>query len=455
MSRTPESVQDPNAERTSGSVAEEIESLRQEVQQLRKERDQRPPNPDQTDGDRPDKQNQAAPPRRSFIREHPLKTLLGLILIVAAAIGGFRWWQYTQTYESTDDAQIDGHMNLISARISGTVIAVHVTENQVVKPGDLLMELDPADYQVALERAEAGLSQAEAQIRMETPSVPITATTTQTQISTTRSGVANATAAIAAAQRDYDAQLGRVAQAEANNARAQADLDRYSMLVKKDQVSKEEYDQKVAAAKAASAMVETERSAAQADARVVEQRQAALEQATSQLDQATRNAPQQVLAQRATVDLKRAGAQAARAAVDEAKLNLTYTKIFAPIGGIVGKKSVEVGQRVQPGQQLVSIIPLDDIWITANFKETQLLHMSVGQKAVIHVDAYDRDYDGYVESMPPATGAQFSVLPPENASGNYVKVVQRLPVRLRFKQGVDPEHKLRTGMSVVPKVSVK
>lgn len=398
---------------------------------------------------------QAAPPVRGFLREHPIKAAAVLLMVAALAIGGFLWWRYSQTYETTDDAQVDGHVNSISTRVSGTVTAVHFTENQTVKQGDLLVELDTADYQIALERAQANLLQEQAQIRADMPSLSITATTSGTEISTSRAGIARAEAGFAAAQQDYQAQLSRIAEAEANNARAQADAQRFATLVGKDEVSREEYDQRVAAAKAAAAVLQTARSSASAAQKVIEQREAAVSQARSSLNQATQNAPQQLAAQRATVDLRRASALGGKAAVEEARLNLSYTKIFAPIAGVIGRKSVEVGQRIQPGQQLASIVPLEDIWVTADFKENQLRRMRVGQSAKIHVDAFDRDFEGYVDSMPPATAGRFSVLPAENSSGNYVKVVQRLPVRLRFKQGQDADRQLRPGMSVVAKVWIK
>jgi membrane fusion protein (multidrug efflux system) len=398
---------------------------------------------------------QPAGPRLGFIRSHPVKSAVALIILVALLVGGFLFWQYLKTYESTDDAQIDGHVNDISTRVTGVVRAVYVNENQSVKQGDLLVELDPSDYQVSLQRAEASVAQAEAQTRAEAPAVPITQTNTQTQISLSRFSIASAEAGIAAAKRDYEAQLSRATQAEANSARAQADLKRYAILVKKDEVSQEDYDQRVAAAKAAASQLESEKSVAAGLRQVIEQRQAALSQAKSQLNQETENAPRQLSSQLATIDLRRAGVASARAALEEARLTLSYTKIFAPVAGVIGKKSVEVGQRIQPGQALIAIVPLEDIWVTANFKENQLSRLRVGQRATIHVDGTNADYDGHVDSMPPATTAKFSVLPPENASGNYVKVVQRLPVRLRFKKDADKDHRLRPGMSVVPKVWVQ
>ena len=393
--------------------------------------------------------------KRGFFREHPILGIGGIILFIALLVVAFLWWRYAQTYEETDDAQIDGHINSVSTRVAGTVLRVLVSENQEVKRGDLLIELDPRDYQVNVERLQANVAQAEAQIRAELPAVPITQTTTRTSIATSYAGVANAKAQLAAAERDHEAQLSRVTQAEANDARAQADLQRYTSLVNKDEVSRLEYDQRVAAAKSAAAALAAERASAHALLGTVAQRQAELARAESELAQASANAPQELSIRRANLDLRRANSLAARAAVEEAQLNLDYTKIPAPIDGVIGRKSVEVGSRVQPGQQLLSIVPLHDIWVTANYKETQLAHMRVGQKATIHVDAYDRDYDGVIESLPAATAAKFSILPPENASGNYVKVVQRLPVRLRFREGQDPEHRLSPGMSVVTKVWIK
>ncbi|HWR53852.1 MAG TPA: HlyD family secretion protein [Bryobacteraceae bacterium] len=443
-----------DADQEQRPAPDEIERLKDEVRRLR-ENQERLNAGAQIASENAREPEPPPPLRRSFIREHPVGAAAGLILFIAALAAAFLYWTYAQTFEDTDDAQIDGHLNAISTRIDGTVAAVHVVENQYVNQGDLLVELDPRDAEVALQRAQANLAQAQAQIRVEAPSVPITTATTQTSIATTTAGVVNAEAAVAQAQREHDARLAAVRQAEANNARAQADLVRYAALVKKDEVSQQDYDQHVAAAKSAAAEVESARAAAEAAQRGIEQRQAALQQARSQLNQAAVTAPEQMTAQKATVEWRRAGAATAQSALEEAKLNLSYTKIVAPVAGMVGRKAVEVGQRVQPGQQLLSIIPLDDIWVTANFKEAQLRHMRPGQKATIHVDAFDQDFDGYVESMPPATAARFSILPPENASGNYVKVVQRLPVRLRFRPGLSPDHRLRPGMSVVPKVWVK
>lgn len=406
-----------------------------------------PANKEPKEATRPEKP--AAPNRRIAWR------IVGAILLIAAGIGGYRFWRYSQTFEETDDAQIDGHMNIVSTRIPGTVERVYVMENQPVQAGQVLIDLDPADYQAAMARAQASLAQAQAQVLTEVPSVSITATTTETRIATGKANVASAEAALAVARRELDAREAAVAEAEAQYARASADLTRYETLVKKDQVSRLEYDEKVAAAKSAAASVESARAAANGARQAIQQREAMVALQRSELDQAVRNAPEEVSAQRASLDYRRASTAVAKAALDESKLNLSYTKILSPVTGIVGKKNVEPGQRIQQGQQLLAIVPLDDIWVTANYKETQLKEMKAGQRATIHVDAYNKDYEGYVDSMPPSTAARFSILPPENATGNYVRVVQRLPIRLRFKPGQDPEQRLRPGMSVLPKVWIR
>ena len=378
-----------------------------------------------------------------------------LVAVIALAIAGFRFWEYSRTYQETDDAQIDGHLNIVSTRIAGTVLKVNVAENQSVEPGQVLIELDPADYQVALDRQKAALNQAQAQIRAEVPVVSITTTTTETRVTTGSENVTGAEAALAGARRDLEAQQARVVQAEAQQARAQADLARYEALVKKDQVSRLEYDQRVAEAKSTAAALAVVRAGSNGMRQMIDQRQAMLASARTELAQSIRNAPQQVSVERAAVDVRNAAAASVRTAIEEAELNLSYTHIPASVAGVIGKKNVEPGQRVQPGQQLMAIVPRDDIWVTVNFKETQLKEIKVGQRTTIHVDAYDKDYEGYVESLPPATAAKFSILPPENSSGNYVRVVQRLGVKVRFKPGQDPDHRLRPGMSVTPKVWIR
>jgi membrane fusion protein (multidrug efflux system) len=374
------------------------------------------------------------------------------MLVLACAIGGYFVWRYLDTYESTDDAQIDGSMTSVSPRIAGTVVAVHVSENDQVKTGQLLVEMDPADAVLAVKQAEAALALAQAQVRMAEPEVPMTGVTTRTMINTTEAAAKGADAEVTATERDHEAALARLRQAEAANANAQSELARYKKLVDKEEVSRQDYEQRVDTARATTAGVENARASAAAIQKMIEMKKAGLEQTRSRVDQAQKNAPQQVAVQQATLGARRAAVDAAQAALEVAKLNLTYTKITSPVTGQIGRKAVEVGMRIEPGQLLMAVVPAEDIWITANFKETQLQRMKPGQRATVSVDALGRDYEGFVESLSPATGARFSILPPENTSGNYVKVVQRLPVRLRLKPGQDSMDRLRRGMSVVPKV---
>jgi membrane fusion protein (multidrug efflux system) len=377
--------------------------------------------------------------------------ILGGVILLAAL--GF--WLYSRTYESTDDAQVDGHLNGITSRIDGDVLAVHVEENQSVKAGDVLVQFDPRDYQVAIEQAKAQLLKAQAGERAENPNLPIIQSTSQTSVATSKSEVANAEASVAGAERDQAAAQSRVLEAEANNAKAQADVARYKSLVDKNEVSRSDYDQVVANAKALAASVDSAHASAEAAQKVVEQRRAQLEQARSMADSARVNAPNQVAISRATLQSKQADVQAMKAMLDRAQLDLSYCTIVAPVSGVVSKRTVEVGEHISKGQRLITLADLTDLWVTANFKESQLRQMKPGQSVTISVDAFDQNFDGTVESMPGSTGSITSLLPPENASGNYVKVVQRLPVRIRFKPGQQGLDRLRPGMSVVPKVWLK
>jgi membrane fusion protein (multidrug efflux system) len=377
--------------------------------------------------------------------------ILGAVILVAAL--GF--WLYSRTYESTDDAQVDGHLNGITSRIDGDVKAVNVEENQSVRAGDVLVEFDPRDYQVAVEQARAQLLKAEAGERAENPNLPIIASTSRTSVSTSKSEVANAEAALAGAERDQLAAQSRVLEVEANNAKAQADVARYKALVDKNEVSRSEYDQVVSNAKSLAASVDSARASAEAAQKVVEQRRAQLDTSRSMMESAAVNAPNQVAISKANLQSKQADVQAMKAQLDRAELDLSYCKIVAPVAGVISKRTVEVGEHVSKGQRLVTVSDLGDLWVTANFKESQLRQMHTGQSVTVSVDAFGKDFDATVESMPGATGSITSLLPPENASGNYVKVVQRLPVRIRFKPGQDGLDRLRPGMSVVPKVWLK
>jgi membrane fusion protein (multidrug efflux system) len=394
----------------------------------------------------------APPPRRRGILAHPIKIGVFLIVLAIAIVAGLRLWTYLDSYESTDDAQVDGDIYPITSRIAGTVKAVYVEDNQEVKSGQLLVELDPRDYNVAVEGARASLHESQTQVQAARPNVPITSVTTETTITSSASDIANARAQVAAAQRDYESTLADVRSAEADSAKAQADLIRYRQLVAKDEISQQQFDQAEAVAKAAAANVDAKRATAEASARNIEAAQARLEQSQTRQREAERNRPQQIAMQNALVRTRQANTEVQQSELDRAELDLSYTRILAPIDGIVGRKSATAGERVSPGQQLMVDVPIGRLWVTANFKETQLKRMHPGQRATIHVDAYDRDYEGYLEDLAGASGARFSLLPPENATGNYVKVVQRVPVRIRFKEGQDPNHQLRQGMSVDPKV---
>lgn len=375
------------------------------------------------------------------------------ILLVLGLCGLF-YWLHERQFESTDDAQIEAHLNPISSRIDGTITHVYVDNNQSVRAGDPLVELDPRDYQVAIDQALAQLAQARSMVIAQEPNLPITQVENNTNISSGEADVANAKAALAAAQRDQEAAAAKLAESEANNNRAQADLQRYKLLISKEEVSQQEYDQVVATAKAQAATIAASQASVQSYREVVDQRRAQLAQAQSKLAQFERNAPQQIAIRRATLKSDQASAQAAQAQLDQAQLKLSYTKIVAPVAGIVMKRSAEVGAHVSAGQQLLTIAQVGDVWVTGNFKETQLRNIRPGQPVTIHVDALKQDFDGYVLDIGGSTGSVASVLPPENATGNYVKVVQRIPVRIRFKANQSSLDRLRPGMSVEPEIRI-
>lgn len=380
-------------------------------------------------------------------------TIFFIILLVIGA-GGFLYWLHARDFESTDDAEVGAHLNPISARIDGTVTRVYVDDNQVVRAGDPLVELDPRDFQVALDQAVAQLAQARSMVIAQQPNIPITQVENTTNVSTGEADVANAQAALAVSEGDHESAAATLSQAEANNARAQADLERYKILIAKEEVSAQEYDQIVAAAKAQAAMVLAQQANLQAAEQTVAQRRAQLLEAQSRLAQYRHNGPAQLAIRRATVVSNQASAQSAQAQLENAQLRLGYTRITAPVPGIIMKRSAEVGARISAGQQLMQIAQIDDLWVTANFKETQLRNLRPQQSATIHVDALKRDFQGYIETIGGSTGSVASVLPPENATGNYVKVVQRIPIRMRFKPNQDGLDRLRPGMSVEPDVRI-
>ena len=373
------------------ALQQELEGLKLQLDRL--EAFQRTQHPDRenlheepdSDRDELDQPRSSETTQRSPRRDRSRIALL-LVVAVILSVVGFQLWKYVQSYEDTDDAQVDGYLDPVSSRINGTVSAVFVDNNQSVKAGQLLVQLDPRDYEVAVEQARAQLAQAEADVR--------------------------------SARQQYVAALATVRQAEAQNYLAQRNAQRYTELIKLNVVSQSEFDQYDATARTQAATVKTDEAAAESAQRTIASREAQV--------------------------------QARQAALDQAELNLGYTRITAPADGIIGNRSAELGQRVQPGQSLMALTQ-DQLWVTANFKETQLALMHPGQPVVIHVDALGRDFKGHVENMPGATGSLYDLLPPENATGNYVKIVQRLPVRIIFDRGQDLAH-LRPGMSVEPKV---
>ena len=377
--------------------------------------------------------------------------IFGLIVLLLAGVFLVR---YFTSYESTDDAQIDGHVNSISPRISGHVIKLNIQDNQYVEAGTVLVEIDPTDYEVAVARAQADYEDAKASADAATVNVPVTSVNTSSQLSSADADVINAQAGIKAAHQQFEAAKANLQQAEANNVKAQNDLVRYKQLVEKQEISQQQYDQAVAAARAGAASVEAGRASADATEAQVIQAEGKLAQAqANQRYAGTR--PKQIAMIRARAESALAAAALKKADLDQARLNLSYAKVIAPVTGIVSNRTVEVGQNVQPGQELMKLIPLEDIWVTANFKETQLRDMKPGQKAIIYVDATGKKYKGHVDSVAGASGARFSLLPPENATGNYVKVVQRIPVKIIFEPGETKGHELRPGMSVEPNVWIR
>jgi membrane fusion protein (multidrug efflux system) len=412
---------------------------------------QTPPAPDQPARTQPlpsSPRDFRTTPSRTSSPGFRIAIIIGVVVLLVAA---FFIYRYVTSYESTDDAEVDGHINSISARISGHVSKLDIVDNQYVQAGQVLVEIDPADYQVAYDRAKADYEDAQAAASAAGVNVPITDVNTTSQVSASEADVSSARAGIAAAKKSFEAAKAQLAEAEANNVKAQNDLERYKQLVDKQEISQQQYDQAVANAKAEAAGVEAARANADAAEAQVIEAQGKLVQAQANLSNA-RTAPRQMQVSRSRAASALAQAQLKKAALDQAALNLQYTKITAPVAGVVSDRTVEVGQNVAPGQELMKVIPLNDIWITANFKETQLREMKVGQPVTIEVDANGRKYKGKVNSFAGASGARFSLLPPENATGNYVKVVQRIPVKIVLDPGEDKDQSLRPGMSVDPKV---
>jgi membrane fusion protein (multidrug efflux system) len=391
---------------------------------------------------------------KQFRERNPRFRMFLIIGVVVLLVAGFFLWRYFNSYESTDDAQIDGHLNPVSARITGHVEKLLVTDNQYVQAGQALVQIDPRDYQVLVARAKADYDDAVATARAAGVNVPITSTSTSSQLSSADADLGAAQAALSAARQQYDAANAQLAQADANNVKAQNDLARYKQLVSKQEISQQQYDQAYAAAQAGAAGVDAARANAAAAQQQIKAAQSRVAQAEANV-RAARTGPEQVIATRSRAQSAEAIVEEKKAALDQAQLNLQYTTIVSPVNGVVTNRTVEVGQNVQPGQELMRIINLDDIWVTANFKETQLRNMRTGQQVTIHVDTTGKDYKGHLQSVAGASGSITSLLPPENATGNFVKVVQRIPAKITFDQGETREHVLRPGMSVEPKVWIR
>lgn len=392
------------------------------------------------------------------LREHPLKALFVFVAMLAILVIAGYLLRNAFLYEDTDDAQVDGHVMPLSARISGQISEVHVVEGQLVRANDVLVTIDPADYRIAAEEAQANLANALASAASSHWGVPITSITAQSTLDSARTAVTNAEAALKVAEHNYESSKATLAQAEANAAKSDADLERYKQLVAKEDVSRQQYDQAVATATANRAAVLSAQAGAHAAEQSVQQAQGRVLQAKNE-ERTAETAPEQVSLIRANALAADAQVSQRKAQLAQAQLNVSYTIIRSPVTGIIGKKSIEVGQNVSIGQEMLEVVPLDDVWVTANFKETQLAHMRPGQAVEIKVDAYDREWKGRITNLGGGTGSVFSLLPPENATGNYVKVVQRIPVRIDFDrtagQDFNGEGLLKPGLSVVPDVRVR
>jgi membrane fusion protein, multidrug efflux system len=387
----------------------------------------------------------------------------GSAVLLAAVIGLVL---YYRNRESTDDAQVDGHITQVSSKVYGRVSEVLVNDNQQVKAGQILVKLDPRDLQAAVDQAKAQLALAESEAQSAGVDVPRTQLNVQSGTSSADAQFAGANADLMRAQSTYEeASTSDLAYAQANvekskaNAQlAQADLQRYTPLMQKGEISKQQYD-------AAKANADATASALKADQEKLAQARRSIDITKAQLDAAAARVQQaqagqvsakadtkQVMMRQADAQGKIAKVQQARAALEAAQLNVEYTTIVAPVDGVATHKQVEVGQIVQQGQGLLVVVPLRDVWVTANFKETQLREMKPGQKAEVKVDTYGKTFTGHIDSISGATGAVLSLLPPENATGNYVKVVQRIPVKIVLDPISQDQAILRPGMNVVATV---
>ncbi|HVT08503.1 MAG TPA: HlyD family secretion protein [Polyangia bacterium] len=381
----------------------------------------------------------------------PIVFLVLGLLVVAIGI----YWLYARHFEDTDDAQVDGNISNIGPRVPGTVTNVYVLENQTVKAGDPLLEIDPTDLSVAVAQARASVAQAEAQLQAEDPNVSITETSNTAAVAGASSELVSATAGLTAAQRDVEQLTARLASAEGTARLAQIERKRGEELWKAQAIPRADLDRRITAAETAEAEAQATKQALASAKQRVAQQEAQLGATKSRLLEVRKNAPRQVETRKASVMFRQANLELARAQLSQAELNLSYAKVRTPVAGVVAKKAVNVGDHVAPGQQLVAVAQTDNLWVTANFRETQIEHMQPGMPTDVHVDALDTTFTGKIESIGGATGSRLSVLPPENASGNYVKVVQRIPVRIRLDPGQAGLDRLRPGMSAEPKVKVR
>ena len=389
----------------------------------------------------------------------PQTKLVGVsILALLIVCVGAYFIRNAFVYQDTDDAQVQGHVMQLSARINGQVSEVKVIEGQLVHAGDILIVLDAKDYQVAVDQAMANLRDAEAQDAASHVNVPIISATAFTGLDSAETAVKNAEAGVAAAEQNLQADEAALQQAQANAAKTDSDLVRYEQLVKKEDVSRQQYDSALASAQANRAAVKSAEAVVAAARQAVQQSRGSLLQAKASLRNA-QTAPEQVALIRERARSQDSQVMQRKAQLEQAQLNFGYTIIRSPVTGIVGKKSVEVGENVGVGQELIDVAPLDDIWVTANFKETQLAHMRPGQPVEITVDAYGGKWKGHVTNLGGGTGSVFSLLPPENATGNYVKVVQRVPVRIDFDrpsgEQFNADGRLKPGLSAESRVRVR
>ena len=398
-------------------------------------------------------ENSTQPPVVYPSRHSRKRRIIVAAAVVVVLVAGIFLWHYFSGFESTDDAQVDVHLYPVSARVSGYVQAVHVEDNQYVQQGSTLVQIDPKDYEVAVTRAQANLETAEASARALNIDVPISSVDTASQLKFTSSDIENAKAAIAAGEKEVSAAQARILEAEAENVKAHDDVERYHLLLIKDEVSKQIYDHAIASSRTDAAAVAAAKAEEAAAEQSVEEARSKLLEAIAQ-NESAQAGPKRVASTRARALSAVADERQRKAELDQAELNLGYTRILAPVSGEVTKKVV-VGLNVDPGEQLLTVVPLDQVWITANFKETQLKHMRVGQKAEIELDSNGRTYSGHVDSIAGATGPIFSLLPPENATGNYVKIVQRVPVKIVIEPGENRDRQLRPGMNVEAKVYLR